>query len=102
MRKLNQRQIYWFFYLAHFDFTLCHYPGQSIGKLDTLSQRPDHGNEALDNKNIVLLYPELLVIQALEGLELTRVKHSILAKVYKGNYSRDQKELVAKAALEVL
>jgi len=49
-----------------------------------------------------LLYPELLVIQALEGLELTRVKHSILAKVYKGNYSRDQKELVAKAALEVL
>jgi len=101
VRKLNQRQIYWFFYLAHFDFTLCHYPGQSIGKLDILSQRPDHGNRALDNKNIILLCPELLVIQALERLELTRVKHSILAKVYKSNCSRDQKELVAKAALEL-
>ena len=26
VRKLNQRQACWFLYLAHFNFTLCHYP----------------------------------------------------------------------------
>lgn len=55
----------------------------------------------MDNENIILLYLELLAVQALEGLELIEVEHSILAKVHKGNHSRDQEELVAKAALEL-
>ena len=69
--------------------------------LDILFQRSNHSNEASNNKNIILLYPELLVVQVLERLKLTMVKHSILAKVHKGNYSGDQEELVAKAALEL-
>jgi len=60
-----------------------------MGKLDILSQRPHHSNGALDNENIVLLYLELLAVQALERLELTGVEHSILAKVHKGNHSGD-------------
>ena len=41
-----------------------------MGKPDVLSQRLDHGKEASDNKDIVLLRPELIAVQALEGLHL--------------------------------
>jgi len=39
-------------------------------KPDTLSWRPDHGNGASNNKDMVLLQPELLAIQALEEVQL--------------------------------
>jgi len=80
---------------------LCYHLEWSMNKLDIPFQRPNYSNEASNNKNINLLYLELLVVQVLERLELTRVKHNILAKVHKGNYSRDQEELVAKTALEL-
>ena len=76
VRKLNQRQVCWFLYLAHFDFTLCYHPEWSIGKPDALSWRSDHGNGSLDNENIIFLCLELLAICALKELELTRVKLS--------------------------
>jgi len=62
IRKLNCRQAQWFFYLAHFDFIFYYYLGQSMDKLDTLFQRPNHSNRSLDNKNIVLLCPKVLAI----------------------------------------
>ena len=43
--------------------TLIHYPGHSMGKLDALLQRPDHGNGASDNKDVILLRLELLAIK---------------------------------------
>ena len=55
----------------------------------------------MDNKNIVLLCPELLAIFTLEELELTRVEHNILAEVYKDNHSGDQEEPIARTALEL-
>ena len=61
-KKLNRRQARWSLYLAHFNFKLIYRPGCSIGKLDTLSQRPDHDKRASDNKDMVLLRPELLAI----------------------------------------
>jgi len=70
-KKLNHRQACWSLHLARFDFLLHHCPGRTMGKLDTLSRRADHGNRASDNENIVLLQPEFLVVRALEGVELT-------------------------------
>ena len=54
-KKLNCRQAWWSLYLTRFDFKLVHCPGCSMGKPDTLSQRPDHGNRASNNEDVVLL-----------------------------------------------
>jgi len=41
-----------------------------MGKPDTLLPRPDYGNGASNNKDVVLLQPELIAVRALEGLHL--------------------------------
>jgi len=61
-KKLNCRQACWSLYLARFDFKLVYCPGRSMGKPDTLSRRPDHGNGASDNEDVVLLRLELIVV----------------------------------------
>jgi len=61
-KKLNHRQACWSLYLAHFDFKLAHHPGHSMGKLDTLLRRLDHGKGTSDNKDVVLLRLELLAV----------------------------------------
>jgi len=40
-QKLNRRQARWALYLSWFNFTLKHVPGESMGKADGLSRRPD-------------------------------------------------------------
>jgi len=80
-KKLNHCQAFWSLYLAHFDFKLIHYPGYCMGKPDALSQRLDHGNGAADNENVVLLWPELLAIQALEGVQLEGPERDILREI---------------------
>jgi len=69
-----------------------------MGKPDALSRRANHGNGASDNKNIVLLRLEFLVVCALEGMELTGVEQKILFNIRKGNWNGDQEEPIAKAA----
>ena len=54
-KKLNRRQAHWSLYLAYFDFNLTYHPERSIGKPDALLQRPDHGNRASNNEDVVLL-----------------------------------------------
>jgi len=54
-KKLNRRQARWSLYLARFNFLLHHRLGRTMGKLNALSRRADHGNGASDNENIVLL-----------------------------------------------
>jgi len=61
-KKLNRCQARWSLYLVRFDFKLVHRLGHCIGKLDVLSQRPDHGNGASDNEDVILLRLELLAI----------------------------------------
>jgi len=100
-KKLNRRQACWSLHLARFDFLLHHRLGRTMGKPDVLSRRPDHGNGASDNKNIVLLRPEFLAVHALEGVELTGVEQKILSDIRKGNRNRDQEEPIAKAAREL-
>ena len=84
-KKLNCRQARWSLHLARFDFLLHHRPRRTMGKLDTLSRRADHGNKASDNENIVLFRPESLVVCALKGVELTGMEQKILSDIYKGN-----------------
>jgi hypothetical protein len=54
-KQLNRRQAWWSLYLTRFDFLLHHRSGKSMGKLDALSQRADHGTSTDDNSNILLL-----------------------------------------------
>ena len=72
-----------------------------MGKPDTLSQRPDYGNGASDNKDVILLQPELLAIQALEEVQLEGLEKDILREICQGNQKEDQKEPVAKVAREL-
>ena len=61
----------------------------------------DHGNRASDNKDVVLLRPELLAIRALEGVQLEGPEKDILREICQGNQKGDQEEPVAKAAREL-
>jgi len=97
-KKLNRRQARWSLHLARFDFLLHHCPRRTMGKLDALSRRADHGNGASDNEDVVLLRPEFLAVHALEGVELTGVEQKILSDIRKGNRNGDQEEPIAKAA----
>jgi len=100
-KKLNRRQARWSLHLARFDFLLHHRPERTMGKLDALSRRADHGNGASDNENIVLLRLELLVVCALEGVELAGIEQKILSDIRKGNWNEDQEKPIAKAAREL-
>jgi len=100
-KQLNRRQARWSLHLARFDFLLYYRPGRTMGKLDALSRRADHGNRASDNENVVLLRPEFLVVHALEGVELTGMEQKILSNIRKGNQNRDQEEPIAKTAREL-
>jgi len=88
-KKLNHRQAYWSLYLARFDFKLIHCPGCSIGKPDALLQRLDHDNGASDNEDVVLLWLELIAVQALEGLHLEGLERDMLREIHQGNQRGD-------------
>ncbi|KAF8629472.1 hypothetical protein AX17_005653 [Amanita inopinata Kibby_2008] len=67
-KKLNRRQARWSLTLSHFDFTLLHWPGRSMGKPDSLSRQADHGDGRDDKQEITLLKPELFT-QLLEEVK---------------------------------
>jgi len=100
-KKLNCCQARWFLYLVCFDFKLAHHPGRSMGKLDALLWRPDHGKGTSNNEDVVLLWLELLAARALEGVQLEGPERDILREIHQGNQKRDQEELVAKTAREL-
>jgi len=72
-----------------------------MGKPDVLSRRPDHGKRTSDNKDVVLLRPELLAIRALKGIQSEGPEKDILREIHQGNQKGDQEELVAKTAREL-
>jgi len=100
-KKLNYYQACWSLYLARFNFKLIHCPGCSIGKPDTLSWRLDHDNRASDNKDVVLLQPELIAVQALEELHLEGPEWDMLREIRQENQKGDQEEPIAKVAREL-
>ena len=80
-KKLNRCQACWFLYLAHFNFTLCYHPRQSMEKPNILSQGPDHGTRAGDNKGVILLRLEFFAVWALEGVKLTEEEQKVLSDI---------------------
>jgi len=64
-----------------------------MGKPDALSRRPDYGNGASDNKDMVLLRPELIAVQALEGLHWKDQSETCLEKFVKGTRKVTRKSL---------
>jgi len=100
-KKLNCHQAHWSLYLARFNFKLIYCPGCSMGKPNTLSQRPDHSNRAFDNEDVVLLRPELIAVWALEGLYLEGPEQDMLREICQGNQKDDQEEPVVKVAREL-
>jgi len=84
-KKLNCHQARWSLYLACFDFKLAYHPGRSMEKPDMLLQRLDYGKGASNNKDVVLLRPELLAVQALEGVQLEGPERNILREICQGN-----------------
>ena len=58
-QKLNRRQARWVTELSQYNFTLHHRPGALNRKADLLSRRSDHDQGKDDNKDVILLKPEL-------------------------------------------
>ncbi|ESK83866.1 mary1-like reverse transcriptase, partial [Moniliophthora roreri MCA 2997] len=100
-QKLNCCQACWSLYLSHFDFTLHHRPGHSMGKPDALSRRADHGKGEHDNEDIVLLDPKLFHICALEAVKVEGEERDILCDICSGMNSGALEEPIAKAAAEL-
>jgi hypothetical protein len=73
-----------------------------MGKSDALSWRLDHGLGAKDNDNMVLLTPNFLAIQALEGLVMLREEGDILEKIQQQTIDESQEEVVVKAIKELM
>jgi len=72
-----------------------------MGKPNMLSWRPDHGNGASDNEDVVLLRSELFAIWALKGVQLEEPEQNILREICQGNQKGDQEEPMAKAVREL-
>jgi len=70
-QKLNRRQARWALYLSRFNFTLKHVLGSKMGKVDSLSRRPDWevGVEK-DNEDQRMVKPEWLEVRKMETVEI--------------------------------
>ena len=56
-----------------------------MGKLDALFRRLDYKNCLSDNKDVVLIKLEFLVVQMIERLAFEEKEHSLLINIYQGN-----------------
>src|SRR6266436_4583316 len=66
-QKLNRWQACWSLFLSHFNFSLCHQPGQLMGRPDALSQRSDHPHRKDDNANVTLLPSDVFEVCNMEA-----------------------------------
>ena len=104
IKSLNHKSVnghLWYLYLVRFNFSLVYYPGCSIGRLNTLFRCSDYEDRSSDNENIVILYPELLAIYALEEVKLKGLKKDLFSKIWHGNRTRDQEKPMAKVVQEL-
>ena len=63
-----------------------------------LSQRSDYGNSSHDNKDVVLIKLEFLVVYVIEELVFKGEEHSLLIDIYQNSKIGQQEELVACTA----
>jgi len=98
-QKLNRRQARWALYLSRFDFTLKYILGSKMGKVDSLSRRPDWkvGVER-NNEDEMLVKPKWLAIKQTEVVEIIVDGVDLLEKVRKSKVKDDE---VVKAVEEM-
>jgi len=98
-QKLNRRQARWALHLSRFNFTLKHVLGSKMGKVDSLSKRPDWevGVEK-DNKDQRLVKPKWLEVRKTEMVEIIVDGVDLLKKVRKSKVKDDE---VVKAVEEM-
>jgi len=98
-QKLNHKQARWALYLSRFDFALKHIPESRIGKVDSLSRRPDWEVEVeRDNENQMLIKPKWLKARRMEIVEITIKGVDLLKKVKQSKVKDDE---VVKAVEEM-
>jgi hypothetical protein len=95
--NLNRRQARWALYLSRFNFELVHRPGRLSGKPDALSRRADHDRGMDDNKDEVLLPPNLFKVNATPVLVSTGDER-LLDRI---RGVKDREERVVKAFKEL-
>ena len=93
-KKLNRWQAHWSLTLARFDFLMHHRPGKTMGKLDALIQRADHGNGLEDNRDITLLTPNFFAVRAVEGVELLGQDKELLRLIRRESKGEDLEDAV--------
>ena len=90
-QKLNQRQARWTLYLSRFDFTLKHIPGSKMGKVNSLSRRPDwEVRVERDNENETLVKPEWLEVRRTEIVEIVVEGVDLLEQVRQSKVKDDK------------
>jgi len=90
-QKLNQRQARWTLYLSRFDFTLKHILGSKMGKVNSLSRRPDwEVRVERDNENETLVKPEWLEVRRTEIVEIVVEGVDLLEQVRQSKVKDDK------------
>jgi len=98
-QKLNRRQARWALYLSRFNFMLKHVSGSKIGKVDSLSRRPNWeiGVEK-DNEDETMIKLEWLEVRKMEVVEIIVDRVDLLGEVRKSKVKDDE---VVKAVEEM-
>ena len=97
-QSLNRRQARWSLFLSRFDIRITHRPGKSSTKPDALSRRADHGRGKDDNKNQVLLRPDLFQVKTITQIPLVGLESSFMQRIRDG---QDKDESVVKVVKEL-
>jgi len=91
VQKLNRRQARWALYLSRFNFTLKHVLRRKMGKVDSLSRRPDWEVEVeKDNEDQRLVKPEWLEVRKTETIEIIVDGADLLEEVRKSKVKDDE------------
>ena len=98
-QKLNRRQARWALYLSRFNFMLKHVSGSKIGKVDSLSRRPNWeiGVEK-DNEDETMIKLEWLEVRKMEVVEIIVDRVDLLGEVRKSKVKDDE---IVKAVEEM-
>src|SRR5258707_7556556 len=93
-QKLNHQQVCWSLFLSHFDFSLCHQPGQLMGRPDASSQRSNHPYGKDDNPNVTLLPSNVFKVCNTEATPVDSGGNELVECIWR---STDYDDAVVKA-----
>jgi hypothetical protein len=101
-QTLSRRQARWSLWLSRFNFVMIHRPGRLSGKPDALSRRADHDNGRLDNRDQVMITPEMLSPKSFKACATTMtLEGKEVDLIERVRNCRDRDEKVVKAFKEL-